>query len=30
MSKTGKVLEIPLIEMDKKTGKVVFDNGMKK
>ena len=24
--KTGKVLEIPLISMDKKTGKVVFDN----
>ena len=25
-SKSGKVLEIPLIEMNKKTGKVVFDN----
>ena len=25
-SKTGKVLEIPLSTMDKKTGKVVFDN----
>tara|TARA_B100000886_G_scaffold231064_1_gene161308 strand:- start:4004 stop:5566 length:1563 start_codon:yes stop_codon:yes gene_type:complete len=24
--KTGKVLEIPLISMDKKTGKVIFDN----
>ena len=24
--KTGKVLEIPLLNMDKKTGKVVFDN----
>ena len=24
--KTGKVLEIPLLEMNKKTGKVVFDN----
>ena len=28
--KTGKVLEIPLIEMDKKTGKVVFDNSGEK
>ena len=24
--KTGKVLEIPLLSMDKKTGKVIFDN----
>ena len=24
--KTGKVLEIPLLNMDKKTGKVIFDN----
>ena len=28
--KTGKVLEIPLLEMDKKTGKVVFDNNGEK
>ena len=28
--KTGKVLEIPLSSMDKKTGKVVFDNDMMK
>ena len=28
--KTGKVLEIPLIEVDKKTGSVVFDNGSEK
>ena len=27
---TGKVLEIPLVEMDKKTGEVTFDNGGKK
>ena len=27
---TGKVLEIPMIEMDKKKGKVVFDNNGKK
>ena len=27
---TGKVLEIPLLEMDKKTGEVTFDNGGKK
>ncbi|MDC0472869.1 lysine--tRNA ligase [Pelagibacteraceae bacterium] len=27
---TGKVLEIPMIEMDKKNGKVVFDNKGKK
>ncbi|MEK9638179.1 MAG: lysine--tRNA ligase, partial [Pelagibacteraceae bacterium] len=27
---TGKVLEIPLVEMDKKTGVVVFDNNGKK
>ena len=27
---TGKVLEIPLMSMDKKTGKVVFDNNGKK
>ena len=27
---TRKVLEIPLIEMDKKTGKVIFDNSGKK
>ena len=25
--KTGKVLEIPLLEIDKKTGNAVFDNG---
>jgi len=24
--KTGKVLEVPLLDMDKKTGKVIFDN----
>tara|TARA_B100000212_G_C27374045_1_gene533881 strand:- start:512 stop:2074 length:1563 start_codon:yes stop_codon:yes gene_type:complete len=28
--KTGKVLEIPLISMDKKTGKVIFDNNDEK
>ena len=28
--KTGKVLEIPLISMDKKTGKVIFDNNNEK
>ena len=28
--KTGKVLEIPLLEMNKKTGKVVFDNNGEK
>ncbi len=28
--KTGKVLEIPLIEMDRKTGKVVFQNNNEK
>ena len=28
--KTGKVLEIPLSSMDKKTGKVVFDNDSEK
>ena len=28
--KTGKVLEIPLLEMDKKSGKVVFDNNGEK
>ena len=28
--KTGKVLEIPLLELDKKTGKAVFDNGGEK
>ena len=28
--KTGKVLEIPLIDMDKKSGKVVFDNNNEK
>ncbi len=28
--KTGKVLEIPLLEMDKKSGKVVFKNNDKK
>ncbi len=28
--KTEKVLEIPLIEMDKKTGKVIFDNNGEK
>jgi lysyl-tRNA synthetase class 1 len=27
---TGKVLEIPLLEMNKKTGEVTFDNGGKK
>jgi lysyl-tRNA synthetase class 1 len=27
---TGKVLEIPLIEMNKKTGEIIFDNGGKK
>ena len=27
---TGKVLEIPLIEKDKKTGRVIFDNNGKK
>ena len=26
---TGKVLEIPLLEMNKKTGEVTFDNGGK-
>ena len=24
--KTGKVLEIPLLEVDKKTGKAIFNN----
>ncbi len=28
--KTGKVLEVPLISMEKKSGKVVFDNGGEK
>ena len=28
--KTGKVLEIPLISMDKKTGKVIFDDNNQK
>ncbi len=28
--KTGRVLEIPLIHMDKKTGKVIFDNNKDK
>jgi len=27
---TGKVLEIPILEIDKKTGKVIFDNNGKK
>ena len=29
-SETGKVLEIPLLSMDKKTGKVIFENKGKK
>ena len=29
-TKTGKVLEIPLIEKDKKTGRVIFDNNGEK
>ena len=28
--KTGKVLEVPLISMDKKSGKVIFDNNGEK
>ena len=28
--KTGKVLEIPLVDKDKKTGKVVFNNNGEK
>ena len=28
--KTGKVLEIPLLSMDKKTGKVIFENNERK
>ena len=30
MSRTGKVLEIPMINLEKKSGKIIFDNNGKK